>query len=68
VRTVLPWAVAILVAALAGAAVGFGAGLGALAVARSLRPAPHPAPAVFCPAGQRAMGTASGWPVCVADH
>ena len=53
-RTILPWAVAILVAA--------------LAVARSLRPAPHPVPAVFCPAGQRVMGTASGWPVCVADH
>jgi hypothetical protein len=25
-------------------------------------------PAAFCPAGQRVLTTASGWPVCTADH
>jgi hypothetical protein len=30
--------------------------------------APVYVPAAFCPAGQRVLTTASGWPVCTADH
>lgn len=37
--------------------------------AAARNPAPSPAPAAFCPAGQYVESiSASGWPVCVPKH